>query len=339
MPDLTARAEEAFLGAVISDPFQLEPLHSQPGEQGMPPVRVSDFTSPARASVWAAIMRVSDIAPGATGPEMISVILAATDDPLVTRDYLDRLALSAPTPSAARVYARMISEAALVRDLADAAGSTAPGGTPDDADPSVRAVTALAANLTAARAAPAEDMTSPGPPPDSDRVELEEQFLAGLLARQAVTDWITLDPAIFTGPGLREIYATAVSVDSLGEPVDDLTLAWAAARAIAVTDTAAGQSTTQESLAGTIPPGTIARLAATPADPLTALQAGRALLAENAITQITARASAARDADPARAPSPQRAAERALGNGHAPPLLRPPAEQQQRPGRQVQEGS
>lgn len=339
MPDLTARAEEAFLGAMISDPRQFADVQGLRDGMLLPPFDPSEFTDPARRAVWSAIARLSEIAPGARGPEMTDLILATSHDPLITRDYLTQLALSTPNPGAAAVYARMITEAALFRDIA--AGEMPVEGAADD--PSVREITRYAANLTAARSI-AEDLAAPAPPPQGDRAIQEERFLAGLIGQQELTDWIHLDPDIFTTPGLREIYQAAVLVDRVGEPANALTLAWAVARIVAQNDSAAGRATTPESLAEAIPPGTIARLTTTRVDPLTALQAGRDLLADQARTQIEAQAPATRGTQDGIAASQQTERAQARGQGFgsadAPPLLHPPADSQRQPDRQfTQDGS
>jgi hypothetical protein len=325
MTDLTGRAEEAFLGAIISDPRQLADLQNLRAEMLVPPLDASEFTDPARRAVWSSIARLSEIAPGARGPEMTDLILATSNDPLVTREYLTQLALSTPSPGAAAVYARMITEATLFREIVAA---QLPVGEGAD-DPSAREVTRYAANLTAARSVPADDLAAPGPPPQQDRAIREERFLAGLIGHQELTDWIHLDPAIFTSPGLREIYQAAVLVDRVGEPADTMTLAWSAARIIAQNDSSAGRATTPETLSDAIPPGTIARLATTRVDPLTALQAGRDLLAEQTRAQIEAQASASRGTrqDAAANPRDARAEARSPGisSDSTPPLLRPPA--------------
>jgi hypothetical protein len=336
MPDLTTRAEEAFLGAIISDPRQLADLQALRDGMLFPPLDASELTDPARRAVWSAIARLSEIAPGARGPEMTDLILATSDDPLVTRDYLTQLALSTPTPSAAAVYARMITEADLFRAIAED-GMPAGEGAADD--PSVREITRYAANLTAARSAAADDLTTPGPAPQEDRAIQEERYLAGLIGQQELTDWIHLDPDIFTAPGLREIYQAAVQVDRAGEPADPLTLAWTAARIVAQNDSSAGRATTPETLAQAIPPGTIARLTTTHVDPLTALQTGRDLLADHARAQIQAQASAARGTQPdntaARQSAHAEARSQSTGSQSAPPLLHPPAEHQRQHGPQL----
>jgi hypothetical protein len=338
MPDLITRAQEAFLGAIISDPRQLTDLQAlRPGED-LAALDTSEFTDPTCRALWAAIGRLSDLAPGASGPEMTGLILATTEDPQITRGYLTQLALSAPTPGAAAVYARMITEAALIRDLAAATGALSAGGASQAGDPSIAPLAGYAANLTAAWSGTAPGPAAPGAAPQDERAIAEERFLAGLAGHQALTGWITLDPAIFTAPGLREVYQALLAVDRAGEPADEMTLTWAAARMIGQRDTAAGRATTPQSLAGTIPPGTIARLTATHADPLTALQTGRDLLADHARAQIGAQAAAARAAqhDLTTGDSPAHAGSRGreLSNG-TPPLLHPPPGQPMRHGPQL----
>lgn len=53
MPDLTALAEEALLGALISDTSQIA---------GLPDLEADAFTDPARRAVWVAIRRLREAA-------------------------------------------------------------------------------------------------------------------------------------------------------------------------------------------------------------------------------------------------------------------------------------
>lgn len=343
MPDLTARAEEAFLGAVISDPRQLRDLGTLRAEMILPPLQASEFTDPARQAVWTAISRLEEVAPGARGREMTNLILATSNDPLITRYYLAQLALSAPNPGAAAVYARMISEAALIRELATATQAPAGDSSAQPGDPSFQEMASYAANLTAARSATADDVAAPGPPPPDQRAIQEERFLAGLIGHQELTDWIALEPGILTSPGLDKIYQAVITVDRHGEPADEVTIAWAAARIIAQNDSYARRTTTPQTLADTIPPGTIARLVTTHVDPLTALEAGRDLLAGQLFGQIGTQASSARgtqrDITAGYAAAHADTRGRALSNGDT-PLQRPPADHQQRQGPQIsQEGN
>jgi replicative DNA helicase len=332
MPDLASRAEEALLGALIADPDQLADV---------PGLEAADFTDPARQAVWTAISRLREVAPGAGGPEFADVIHATSNDDLITYDYLTRLAVAAPTPGAADVYARMVLEAAFLREFAADVAQRAGTGQGSDAALS-EAITSYTRNINAARSAAADDLREPGPPPADPHTALEERYLGAIMHQPGLTEWIPLDPAIFTSPGRLAIYQAITTLSHHGEPVDEITLAWALARATATLDARDGRTTTPETFAATIPPGTIARLAATSIDTITALDIGRDLLADHAYAQITA---AARDAgqhqDPdtraARTTAPQR---NGIDNDAARPLLQPPPGQQLQPGPQLrQEGS
>jgi hypothetical protein len=332
MPDLTTRAEEALLGALIADPGQIADLHNP---------QAADFTDPTRQALWTAISRLREVAPGAGGPEFADVVHATSNDDLITYDYLTRLAVAVPTPGAADVYARMVLEAAFLRDFA---ASTAQLPETENSNNTAikEAMTSYSHNVNAARSAAADDPREPGPPPADPRAALEERFLSALMHQPGLTEWIALDPAIFTSPGRCAIYEAITTLIRRGEPVDEITLPWALARAIATLDAHAGLTTTPESFAARIPPGTIARLAATSTDTLTALDIGRGLLVDHAYAQI---AAATRDAAqhhapqtrPARATAPHRDG---LANDTAPPLLQPPPGQQLQPGPQLrQDGS
>src|SRR6185437_10959399 len=218
MPDLTDRVEEALLGAMICDGDQVLEIISQIG--------VDDFTDPARRAVWTEIKRLSEFAAGTTGHEFSDLILAATDDPAITSDYLTRLALSTPTPYATSVYARLVAEAALNRAITKL--PTEPARTNNL---SLRDVI-YSASFATAQSALAQGKPA-APAPASERANREEQFVSGIIHHQELTDWIRLDPQILTAPGMRAIYKAALRVDQLGEPVDELTLAWRTASVIA----------------------------------------------------------------------------------------------------------
>ncbi len=306
MADLTDRAEEALLGALINDASQAAEILAQ--------IDASAFTDPARRSVRAEIARLSDLAAGISGPDFADLILAATDEPAITSDYLTRLALSPPTPDAAHVYARLVAEASLTRALTSTQGEAEEGG-PDAGPPSARPGAGYSASLAAARSALGNDQPA-GAAPAGERVHSEEQFLAGVIGHQELTDWIRLDPATFTSPGLDVIYQATLAIERLGEPIDQLTLAWRTAGIIAQRDYADGRATTAEAVADAIPPGTITRLISANVDPVTALEAGRDLLADHARAQLAAESAGHR-----RPATHDRASRRHALAGHESPLL------------------
>jgi replicative DNA helicase len=332
MPDLISRAEEALLGALIADPDQLADV---------PGLEAADFTDPVRQAVWTAISRLREVAPGARGPEFADVIHATSNDDLITYDYLARLAVAAPTPGAADAYARMVMEASFLRGFAADIAQLPEADQGNDT--TLRdAIASFTRNINAARSAAADDLREPGPPPADPHAVLEEQYLSAILHQPGLTDWIPLEPAIFTSPGRLAIYQAITALSRHGGPVDEITLPWALARATATVDAHAGRTTTAESFAATIPPGTIARLAATSIDTMTALDIGRDLLADHAYAQITAAARGAEqhhlpESGVPRTTAPHR---NGLASDPARPLLQPPPGQQLQPGPQLrQEGS
>ncbi len=328
MPDLTARAEEALLGALLAGPDQLASVTI---------LVAGDFTDPQRQALWTAINRLREVAPGASGPEFADLVFITSKDDLITPGYLTRLALSCPTPAAADVYARIVLDAALTRDIAEDVAQLA--GVAGRDDYAAAALASYAANSSAARSAAAEDLYRPGPAPDDQRAVQEESYLAALMRDPRLTEWIRLDPDIFTSPGRRDLYQAITYLSQHGEPVDSITLAWTLARHAAARDVLAGQATTPETFG--IAPGTIARLAAANPDTATALETGRDLLASHARAQITAERDAARQQPPP--DTPGRGSPRGrdgITHDPAPPLLQPPGEQIQPPGNQLgQEGS
>jgi DnaB-like helicase N terminal domain len=325
MPDLTERAEEALLGAMISDASQAAEVTY---------IDATALTDPTRRAVWTAISSLSEIAAGTSGPEFADLILATTDDLAITSDYLTRLALSTPTPDAVHAYARLVAEAALNRAL------TSPAGATDPADftaghPADRSGARYAASQDAARSALGEDKPA-APAPTSERAIREEQFLAGIIGHPELADWIRLDPGALTSPGLRDIYKATIAAGRLGEPLDEVILPWRTASIIAYTDYSAGRVTTAETVAAAVPPGTITRLLDARIEPLTALEAGRDLLADQARTQIAASAAARRPA--ASHDRAQAAGREALASQQV-PLLQPPASELGRRPQLSQDGN
>jgi DnaB-like helicase N terminal domain len=150
----------------------------------------------------------------------------------------------------------MVLEAALLRDFAaDLALRAGPGS---DAALS-ETMTSYTRNINAARAAAADDAREPGPPPADPRAAREERFLSALMRQPGLADWISVDPEVFTSPGRRDIYQAITALTRHGEPVDEITLAWALARATAPTPRTPPASRT--SSPATCPPAKPASLA------------------------------------------------------------------------------
>jgi replicative DNA helicase len=318
MPDLTSRAEEALLGALISDPWQLA---------SVPAITPADFTDPARRAVFTAITDLHDREPAASGTELAGLIAGAAGDPQVTPDYLDQITRATPTPHAAAVYGRMIIEASFDRQLGAHAAQTHAAALAGD-QPGQAAVIAditatLAGNLQAARAAAGEPPAGPGSPHGGDpQAALEERFLAALMREPALTEWITVDPQVFTSPARREVYEAIISIDQYGEPVDELTLTWALARDAAISSSDAGRLSSPGELSAAIPAAMIARLAATPAGTATGVEVARDLLAGYTRAEL-ARATAA-ERGPGRHGITSTAAPWQHGSAREPLLARPP---------------
>ena len=320
MPDLTSRAEEALLGALIADPWQLA---------SVPRLAAADFTEPARQAVFTAISELHAREPGASGAELAGLIARTARDPQISADYLAAITGAPPTPSAAAVYGRMIIEAAFDRQLGAHAAETRAAVLVGD-DPGAAAIIAditssLAGNLQAARVA-AGAPAQAAPPPGDPQAVLEERFLAAIMHQPTLTEWIAVDSQVFTSPARREVYEAIVSIDQHGEPVDELTLTWDLARSAAISHSDAGRLCSPGELAAAIPSALIARLAATPADPADGVEAARDLLAARAQAQIAEAIGAARDPGQhgisSSAARPAAARQSALGS--EPLLARPP---------------
>jgi hypothetical protein len=147
-------------------------------------------------------------------------VASAVQHAEVTPDSLTRLTSGSHLSAAeAASYARMITEAAIRRDLPAHAGRIAETG---NSDLAAHLLAATAAARTVIEAAPQEPALS------HEQEARELTVLAGLLHDpgqiSAVASW--LPPESFADGIRREIYQAMASLDSYGDPVTSWTVTW-----------------------------------------------------------------------------------------------------------------
>ncbi|OLE24218.1 MAG: hypothetical protein AUG49_13915 [Catenulispora sp. 13_1_20CM_3_70_7] len=237
-PQLALRAEQAYIGALLSDPRLIRDPHN---------------TTPSlKHPTHQAIARHIDGARMYLGAldnpaRLIEDIAERLNLPGVDADYLHGLARACPDPADVAVYARMVAEAQVRRTLASyAAGidfpTIKPGHEPEPGyltrlgqalrrqasfeqpDIPQKNNPAPAPYVNTATAAIAEPAADQQPP---TRARREELVLADLIQHRgqlAEVEW--LSPEVFAPGPRREIYETILTVDSYGEPVSELTIEW-----------------------------------------------------------------------------------------------------------------
>lgn len=245
MSDLTHSAERALLGALLNDPAQLDALRY---------VRATDFEASRHREIYTAIQDVRAAAPSLSGAEFADAVASRlpTIDFVWEIEELHDLALNCPDPDHGPTYARMVQEAGFRRDLAGHAeriGQIAQTGTEPEAISEHLALLSEALGTHATRFGPMaelahiSDVATGRAPVDIDQTEPErlvrqDQVLADLLRHpediREVSTWLSVDN--FAAGMRREVYETIVHVDSMDEPVDEITVAWNLARRAAAYD-------------------------------------------------------------------------------------------------------
>jgi hypothetical protein len=231
----THRAEAALIGALLADHRRLDEVAF---------LTTREFLDPQHRAIFAALVDIRRSAPEVSGALLAERIADSLAGDGVTAAYLHGLALSAE-PERAAVYARIVLEAALHRDVA----SWRERGISPVAEPDI----------------------SPAPAVSDERLRMEEGVLADLIQHpelvSAVAPW--LEPKVFISRECGEIYQAIIAVDGYGEPVDEVTLAWQLERSRAI-----GPERP------TVAPSRISRLGALAASTGIALSLGRDLLAD-----------------------------------------------------------
>ncbi|HTJ67922.1 MAG TPA: DnaB-like helicase N-terminal domain-containing protein [Actinospica sp.] len=329
MSDLTTSTERALLGALLTDPAQLDDLRY---------VRVEDFEFQRHREIYTAIQDVHAAAPSLTGAAFADSVASRlpTIDFVWEIDELHALALNCPDPDHGPTYARMVQEAAFRRDLAEHAeriGAIASAGTEPEVISEHLALLSEAlgthatrfgpmaelahiSDVAAGRAAVEIDQTEP------ERLARQDQVLADLMRHpediREVSTWLGSDR--FAAGPRREVYETIVYIDGLDEPVDEITVAWNLARRAAAYDALGTDQYGLQPYAGVPAYITTLRDMEVPQD--AAFSVGRQLLADDLSAKLAATAermaySASReDVSPAYAIGSTASAVRQIQHAH-----------------------
>lgn len=322
---LTLHAERAVIGSLLAQDEQ---------RPAMLDLRAEDFTDPVNQAVFRAFIAVQGGEPGSGAANLVDRVVARADQLAVRADELGRLVADRPSAEDAAVYARIVREAGLRRDLgrhgeriAALAAESKAGG--EDQDHLRRLSRALQQSglRTPLEGAPAEAAVGgavewqPG---------LGEILLADVLQHPEILGEVRswLDPVCFASDLDRQTYTAVLAVADAGEVVDERTVAAELDRRNRVQ---VGQGPDEAALPdAAIRSAYLARLASTRVELGDAVEAGRDLLTEHTRTELAAetdRMIAQRQSNPqlsqARGVPPRRTiTHRELSSG--PELLQPP---------------
>jgi replicative DNA helicase len=243
--DLTRRAEQAALGAMIAD-RQVAPRLGY--------LEPEDFTDPRRRWVFRTVRQLS--VTQQTTPGNWRDLIAKTAGRWVTREYLDQLVVACPNPAHGPAYGAMLVQATVYRQARDhadqmdaqAALLSAEGTRLSEASaPGAGQAAGLGALLTeVARAvrrhtaalAPSAPDPAAGPHPRTTLAEparpapatlterREELVLSTVLQEHHEAGQILsyLPAAAFTSPTRQEIFRSARRLNQSGRPIDELTV-------------------------------------------------------------------------------------------------------------------
>lgn len=297
MSDLTTSAERALLGALLTDPVQLDELRY---------VRAEDFESQRHREIYAAIQDVHSAAPSLGGAAFADSVATRlpTIDYVWEIDELHALALNCPDPDHAPTYARMVQEAGFRRDLAEHAdriGTIAQAGTEPEVISEHLALLSEALGTHATRFGPMAELAHISDvatgramvdidQASAERLARQDQVLADLMRHpediREVSTWLGSDN--FAAGHRREVYETIVYIDGLDEPVDEITVAWNLARRAAAYDALGTDQYGLQPYSGVPAYITTLRDLEVPED--AALTVGRQLLADDLSAKLTATA-------------------------------------------------
>lgn len=261
MSSVTSRAEQALLGALLTQP------HPAPGDlhTAVTQLREDDFGQRLHQHLFSAISYLAASAPELRGEPFIEAVATRVALPGAEPDRLRALATSAPNTAHAAAYARMIQTAAFRRQVARhaerIAATTATGGKHPATSPAARqsqehqalllaaltrqaqvyatlagtpdSVAVTAASSPQEEPERAKDLTerpdSPAnPAPSSRRAAQEDELLADLMANPEQAEALArfLPETTFSTDQRREIYQTMLMAAVDGAPIDEVIIAW-----------------------------------------------------------------------------------------------------------------
>ena len=278
--DLTRRAEQAVLGAMITDRQVAARLgYLEPG----------DFTDPRHRWVFGTVRQLSVTLQSTPGDWR--ELIARTARRSVTRKYLDELVEACPDPAHGPAYGAMLVQAAVYRQARDhademyvqaallrAEGSrlieaSAPGAGRAAGLGALLAEVARAVRGHTAVLSPPAPSSPVGPTPETALAEparpapatqaaqREELVLSAVLQEHPQAGQILsyLPAAAFTSSKRQEIFRAARRLNRSGRPVDELTVSWELATHSAVAAVLSPESAPQPQ----VPHDYIGRLAGT----------------------------------------------------------------------------
>jgi len=237
-PNLSLRAEQAIVGALLQDPSLREEIAY---------LRPDRFTHPTYRALFTELNQGTatrgDL-PAEQLPERVATRLSL---PGVDAPYLRSLSANCPEPTDIAVYARMVQEAYVRSQLASHVDRIAASAGPvRGVDPKLDQLDRLAQALARQSGSTQVEVRTEAIPqvyeastvevayetPVGDRAQREELVLADLLQHGGqVTEvevWLSADN--FAPGPRREIYEAILAVAEQGEPVNELTVAWELSR-------------------------------------------------------------------------------------------------------------
>jgi hypothetical protein len=329
--NLTFRAERALIGAALVDRTLLHQVEF---------LSYMDFVDLTHQRVFMAIVDLAISRPDLAGAALADQVVRTVNISSIDAEHLGGLAMNCPDPDAIAIYGRMVTEAALRRELAaHAERLAAEAGPTRGVDPRLDHLALLSdalrehgAGLEYVAETPVSLMTYVDPSLSARvAIERERTILADLIQHPELvpeTSW--LDPEVFTSPGNRQVYETILVIDDRGEPVQELTIAWELGRRRALDDIRDGVTPEDAGRTSTGPtPGYIAELASAAVEYGAALTVGRELLIDHTRTTLAAEADRATAQTTASVVGPEAAAYvaaqgRTLSHGPLPaPILLP----------------
>lgn len=233
MSYLTVRAEQALLGAMLSD----RPL---PPELDL--LRPEDLSHRVHRQLFTAIVELREKDSPVAGDRLTAEVAQQVSVPGVEASWLAELRDTCPEPAHIAAYARMIQVAAFRRDVAAhgeriAASATTGRANGDTALHMTKLAQALTRQAEVFAAYTAVDeaesfrvsvsVSASAGVPDA-RTEIEDQILADLLQNpEQARDLARLLPSdIFTSDQRREIFETMVMLAEAGDPIDEIIVLW-----------------------------------------------------------------------------------------------------------------
>lgn len=321
MSYLTARAEQALIGAMLTD----EPLPAE-----LDHLRGDDFAHRVLRDAYDAILELRDRTPTELLPDAVATRLI--HHPGADAAWLRELRDDAcPEPAHVAAYARMVQVSAFRRDVAAhgerIANTAATAG--ENSEHLQRLADALTRQAEVFHAFTSIDERQTMPIPRritdhidhgtmTDRARREELLLADLLAHpeQAVDVARLVPPETFTSQQRREIFMTIVTLAADHQPIDDVIVLWEFERLRAAADRYGGDLTYRGDQTSTEPNAAYLNRLAHTASTETAVVIGHQLVVEDTRVRLALAASISQS--------------RAVDVHHAPnqqldPSLQPPA--------------